>query len=53
LALLLDNNTDYKSRRVQQIVAIKLTQQRSKKYTFQLDAARDPDDLTVGFSASF
>jgi len=54
LALLLDNKTGYKSRRVEQIVAIKLTPlQQSKKRTIQTDAARELNELMAGFSACF
>ena len=48
LSLLLDNNTRHKSQLVQQIVAIKLTPlQRAKKGGFQMDAAREIDELTA------
>jgi len=53
LLLWLDNNTSLHSRRVLVLVAIKLTQQQSKKSGSQMDSARETNELTAGFWACF
>jgi len=53
LLLLLDYNTSLHSRWVLVLVAIKLTQQRSKKSGSQMDSAREINELTPAFQLAF